>query len=74
LQPLLVAGAWARIDRAAATGHEGARQLESFFIGQVVGAFRRLRPAGDIAREMIDDCRRRLAELGALADSDQEAH
>lgn len=66
LQPMLVNSAWERIDRAAAEGHEGAKKLESFFIGQVVGGFRQLRPAGDIAREIIDDCERRLRELAAI--------
>src|SRR5581483_11233343 len=67
LQPILVAEAWHRIDAAAATGNAGARELESFFIGQVVGGFRELRPAEDIAREIVADCVVRLKELGALA-------
>jgi NAD(P)H-dependent flavin oxidoreductase YrpB (nitropropane dioxygenase family) len=67
LQPMLIAKAWHRIDEAAATGHPGATALESFFIGQVVGAFTELRPAEDIARRIIADCAARLTELGALA-------
>src|SRR5229473_245189 len=46
LQPMLVNEAWQRIDAAAQAGHEGALRLESFFVGQVVGSFEQLRPAG----------------------------
>jgi hypothetical protein len=69
LQPLLVNDAWGRIDDAAVNGHEGARALESFFIGQVVGSFARLRPAADIARDLVDDCENRLADLTKLTDA-----
>lgn len=67
LQPMLVSDAMRRIARAAESGHPGATELESFFIGQVVGGFTELRPAGEIARSMIDDCRARLVRLGGLA-------
>lgn len=63
LQPVLVNEAWRRIDAAAGAGHAGARELESFYIGQVVGGFRRLRPAEDIARGIIDDCEHVLRSL-----------
>jgi NAD(P)H-dependent flavin oxidoreductase YrpB (nitropropane dioxygenase family) len=66
LQPMLVNEAWQRIDAAAKTGHEGALRLESFFVGQVVGSMRQLRPAGEITRQIVADCERRIAELGGL--------
>src|SRR5919206_1149825 len=66
LQPMLVNEAWNRIDAAAAAGNEGAKKLESFFVGQVVGSFAALRPAGDIARELVADCEQRLRELASL--------
>jgi len=66
LQPLLVSEAWARIDAAAADGHKGAELLESYYIGQVVGSFSAIRPASEIARELIDKCNTRLAELGQM--------
>jgi NAD(P)H-dependent flavin oxidoreductase YrpB (nitropropane dioxygenase family) len=66
LQPMLISDAWARIDEAAEAGHEGALALESFFVGQVVGGFGALRPAGEIARTIIDECAARLAELSHL--------
>ncbi|MEU7874485.1 nitronate monooxygenase [Dactylosporangium sp. NPDC049140] len=66
LQPLLVNEAWQRIDAAAEAGHEGALELESFFIGQVVGSFTQVRPAADILRAIAADCERRIADLAAL--------
>jgi NAD(P)H-dependent flavin oxidoreductase YrpB (nitropropane dioxygenase family) len=66
LPPMLVSEAWHRIDAAADAGHEGALKLESFFVGQVVGSFSRLRPAAEITRQIIGDCEVRLAELAAL--------
>jgi NAD(P)H-dependent flavin oxidoreductase YrpB (nitropropane dioxygenase family) len=66
LQPLLVSEAWQRIDAAAEDGHQGALRLESFFIGQVVGSFREVRPAAEITRQIIADCEQRITELGAL--------
>ncbi|MGP3966558.1 NAD(P)H-dependent flavin oxidoreductase [Streptomyces sp. 6N223] len=67
LQPLLVSDAWSRIDKAAEQGHEGAMALESFFVGQVVGGFQELRSAGDITRDMVAECERRLKYLSELA-------
>jgi NAD(P)H-dependent flavin oxidoreductase YrpB (nitropropane dioxygenase family) len=69
LQPMLVNEAWQRIDAAAQAGHEGALRLESFFIGQVVGSFRDIRPAGEITRQIIADCEQRVADLAALLPS-----
>jgi NAD(P)H-dependent flavin oxidoreductase YrpB (nitropropane dioxygenase family) len=66
LQPLLVSEAWQRIDAAAEAGHEGALRLESFFIGQVVGSLREVRPAAEITRRIIADCEQRIAELGGM--------
>lgn len=63
LQMMLAKDAWDQIDRAALAGVEGANQLESFFIGQVVGSFGELRPAADIAKGIIEECGERIAEL-----------
>jgi hypothetical protein len=66
LPPMLVSEDRQRIDAAAGAGHEGALKLESFFVGQVVGSFSRLRPAAEITRQIIGDREVRLAELAAL--------
>jgi len=67
LQPMLVNEAWQRIDAAARTGHEGALRLESFFVGQVVGSFERIRPAGEITRQIVADCEQQIRHLAKLA-------
>jgi hypothetical protein len=66
LQPLLVGDAWERIDAAAEAGGEGALRLESFFIGQAVGALDEIRPAAAITGQIIADCEQCIAELGGL--------
>jgi NAD(P)H-dependent flavin oxidoreductase YrpB (nitropropane dioxygenase family) len=63
LQPMLVDEAWQRIDAAAQAGHPGARELESDFIGQVVGSFREIRPAAEITREIVAECERTIERL-----------
>jgi len=66
LQPMLVSDAWQRIDAAAQAGHEGALRLESFFVGQVVGSFQRVRPAAEITRQIVADCEQRIADLARI--------
>lgn len=65
-QLLLAKDAWTEIDRAADAGVAGARELESFFVGQVVGAFGELRSAEQITEEIVAACHRRLADLARL--------
>jgi NAD(P)H-dependent flavin oxidoreductase YrpB (nitropropane dioxygenase family) len=69
LQALLVKPAWDRIDEAAEAGNERAIELQSFYIGQVVGSFAQLRSTAEITRELVETCRARLDELGRLAES-----
>lgn len=66
LQPMLVNDAFARIDAAAAAGEPGALELETFFIGQVVGSFTQLRSTREIVEEIVGDCEQRLQELAAV--------
>ena len=65
---MLVNEAWQRIDAAARAGHEGALRLESFFVGQVVGSFEQIRPTGEITRQIVADCGRRIRDLVGLID------
>lgn len=66
-QLLLAKDAFTEIDRVADEGHAGARELESFFIGQVVGRFGDLRSTAGIVEEIVAGCRERLRAMGALA-------
>lgn len=70
VQPMLVSEAWAQIDAAAAQGHPGAIELESYYIGQVVGSFKRLRPGAEIARQILADCDDRIEAVAALRQPD----
>jgi NAD(P)H-dependent flavin oxidoreductase YrpB (nitropropane dioxygenase family) len=54
MQPLLVAEASVRIDRAAAN-HEGARQLANYFVGQVVGSMNQVKPVRRVIEEMVQE-------------------
>lgn len=66
LQLLLAKDAWSQIDAAAAAGNQGAVRPESFFIGQVVGAFAGPRLAAEIARTMDSDCKAEVRRLAGL--------
>lgn len=65
LQLMLVNEYWSRIDAAADAGNAKAKELESFFIGQVVGSFTQLRPAYEIARDIIDSCEVTLQRIAS---------
>lgn len=65
-QVMLAKDAWALIDDAAETGHPGAVELESFFIGQVVGGFGALRSTAEVVTDLVADCADRLQELGSM--------
>ena len=67
LQPMLTLEAWDRIDAASVQGHEGAIELQSFFIGQIVGSFKDIRTTADVVHDIVESCERRLKELGSLA-------
>jgi NAD(P)H-dependent flavin oxidoreductase YrpB (nitropropane dioxygenase family) len=55
LQPLLVAEAIERIDRAASAGNEDAVQLANYFVGQVVGRLTTVKPARQVLQDMVTE-------------------
>ena len=55
MQPVLVDGALARIDRAAHRTGSGAERLANYFVGQIVGTMNRSKPAAQVVYEMIDE-------------------
>jgi len=69
LQSMLVREAWERIDVTAEKGSGPARELESFFVGQVVGGFRELRPTAEIVHDIVEGCEARLRDLGRLGEA-----
>lgn len=64
LQSALVAEALVRIDRQAADEANGAFELTSWFVGQVVGRMNRVRPVREVMSDMVLEC---ADALGALS-------
>ncbi|MEM7323739.1 MAG: nitronate monooxygenase [Actinomycetota bacterium] len=56
LQPMLIAEASRRIDRAAMNeDNEGAVKLANYFVGQIVGSMNESKPADRVVLEMVDE-------------------
>jgi NAD(P)H-dependent flavin oxidoreductase YrpB (nitropropane dioxygenase family) len=55
LQTALVAEAQARIHRSAHRPGSGAEQLDTYFVGQVVGVLDRVRPARQVVLDMVEE-------------------
>jgi NAD(P)H-dependent flavin oxidoreductase YrpB (nitropropane dioxygenase family) len=55
LQPILVAEALARIDRAAYRTGSGAEQLTNYFVGQVVGTMNETKTSAQVVFDMVDE-------------------
>ncbi len=55
LQPLLVDEALARIDHFAGSGHEGATELANYFVGQVVGSLKSVKPAKQVFMDIVTE-------------------
>ena len=54
MQPVLIAEAITRIDRAAHT-NPGAQQLANYFVGQIVGTMNQSKPAAQVVFDMVDE-------------------
>jgi len=55
LQSIVVEPAMARVNRLAEGGHEGARALASYFVGQGVGLMNHSQSTRDLMREFMED-------------------
>jgi NAD(P)H-dependent flavin oxidoreductase YrpB (nitropropane dioxygenase family) len=55
LQTALIAEPQGRIQQAANQPGSGARELSTYFVGQVVGSLERVRPAGAVVLEMVEE-------------------
>ncbi len=54
MQPVLIAEAINRIDRAA-HNNPGAEQLANYFVGQIVGTMNQTKPAAQVVFDMVDE-------------------
>lgn len=73
LQVLLAKDTWAVIDEAAEEGSAGAQELESFFVGQVVGRLDRLRRTAEVVTDLVTGCEQRLRVLAASLDPQEKS-
>jgi len=55
MQPVLIAEAINRIDRAAHNEGSGAQQLANYFVGQIVGNMNQSKPAAQVVFDMVDE-------------------
>jgi len=69
LQPLLVEEALVRIGRSASAGNEGAKQLVNYFVGQVVGSLKTVKPARQVVLEMISEYADVISDLAGEVDA-----
>ncbi|MEZ5247694.1 MAG: nitronate monooxygenase [Ilumatobacteraceae bacterium] len=69
LQPILVAEARARIDRASYRKGSGAEQLANYFVGQIVGSMNESKPAAQVVFDMIDEFIDSVQHLSHLLES-----
>ncbi len=66
LQSLLNTDARLRIEKDAAQGGEGGKELINYFVGQSVGMFKEIRPAAEVLRTMSEECDAVLKRMGQL--------
>jgi NAD(P)H-dependent flavin oxidoreductase YrpB (nitropropane dioxygenase family) len=68
LQSALVAEAQARIHRAAHRPGSGAERLDTYFVGQIVGALDRVKPARQVVLDMVEEYIESFERLRALTE------
>jgi NAD(P)H-dependent flavin oxidoreductase YrpB (nitropropane dioxygenase family) len=66
MQPVLIAEAINRIDRAAHNEGSGAEQLANYFVGQIVGNMNQSKPAAQVVFDMVDEFIDSVQHLTAL--------
>lgn len=66
IQSLLSEPALRYVDRLAEAGHEGARELATYFVGQGVGMMNRVRPARDVVYTMAEEFAAAVERMGEM--------
>ncbi|OBA76641.1 monooxygenase [Mycobacterium sp. 1554424.7] len=69
LQTALVTGSQVRINQAATHPESGARELATYFVGQVVGSLDRVRPARSVVLDMVEEFIDTIGRLDGLVDT-----
>jgi NAD(P)H-dependent flavin oxidoreductase YrpB (nitropropane dioxygenase family) len=70
LQSFVSEPALRRLDVLAEKGHAGARELATYWVGQGVGLMSKVKPAGEVVREMAEDLLEAAERLNAALDLD----
>jgi NAD(P)H-dependent flavin oxidoreductase YrpB (nitropropane dioxygenase family) len=70
LQSMLVANAQRRIHRLAHQPDTGARQLVTYFVGQVVGQMNVAKPARSVVQEMVEEFLDSAERLGTILEKE----
>jgi hypothetical protein len=58
-----------RINQAAVHPESKARELATYFVGQVVGSLNRVRPARSVVLEMVEEFIDTIGRLDGLVDT-----
>jgi NAD(P)H-dependent flavin oxidoreductase YrpB (nitropropane dioxygenase family) len=69
LQSALIGEPQLRINRAAVQSDSKARDLATYFVGQVVGSLNRVQPAGSVVLDMVSEFIDAVGRLGDLVES-----
>ena len=69
LQPMLVGEALARINRVATKEGTGANELATYFVGQVVGSMKTVKPTRRVVLEMVEEFVEAMERLNGFLDS-----
>ncbi|HET9070280.1 MAG TPA: nitronate monooxygenase [Acidimicrobiales bacterium] len=69
LQSMLAEPTLRRVDAVAASGHDGARRLATYFVGQGVGMLDTVQPVHRVVEEMMEDFLLAVDRLHALTDA-----
>jgi len=69
LQSALIGDPQLRINRAAAHPDSKARELATYFVGQVVGSLNRVQPAGSVVLDMVSEFIDAVGRLDDLVES-----
>jgi NAD(P)H-dependent flavin oxidoreductase YrpB (nitropropane dioxygenase family) len=69
LQSALIGDPQVRINRAAVQSDSKARELATYFVGQVVGSLNRVQPAGSVVLDMVSEFIDTVGRLDDLVES-----
>jgi NAD(P)H-dependent flavin oxidoreductase YrpB (nitropropane dioxygenase family) len=70
LQMIIAEPAMRQIDKLAESGHEGARELSNYFVGQCVGLMNTVKPARQVVYDMVEEFADALERLNKIAETD----